>query len=193
MTQLNELAIKWWQWAYSIPMDRNPGMDKTGINCTQGQSGPVFFLIGSFDGSLVNRECTVSEDKLIFFPILNSECSPIEYPAIKTEEGLKDCAKTFQDEASGFKSTLDGKPLPVVRIVTEIFSYSLPDNNIFKTGVAMNSTSASNGHFSYISSLTPGTHILKFSGATEPTSTSINDFRQENTYKLVVTPKNLVN
>ncbi len=100
---LEELAKSWWQWAYYLPMDKNPGVDKTGVNCSQGQNGPVFFLIGSFDGSLVNRECVVPKDKPLFFPILNSECSPIEYPSIKSDEGLKKCAKTFQDMAKGLE------------------------------------------------------------------------------------------
>jgi hypothetical protein len=183
---LKELAKSWWQWAYSLPMDKNPGVDKTGVNCSQGQNGPVFFLIGSFDGSLVKRECVVPKDKPLFFPILNSECSPIEYPSVRSDEGLKKCAKTFQDMAKGLKASLDGKPLPVIRIVTDVFNFTLPGNNIFGTGVPMESHSASDGHFSYVASLTPGTHILKFSGSTEPTSTSLNDFRQENVYKIIV-------
>ena len=77
----------------------------------------------------------VPKDKPIFFPILNSECSPIEYPSIKSDEGLKKCAKTFQDMAKGLKASLDGKPLPVIRIATDIFNFTLPGNNIFGTSV----------------------------------------------------------
>jgi hypothetical protein len=165
---------------------KNPGVDKTGVNCSQGQNGPVFFLIGSFDDSMVNRECVVPKDKPIFFPILNSECSPIEYPSVKSDEGVKKCAKTFQDMAKGLKASLDGKSLSVIRIATDIFNFTLPGNNIFGTGAPMESHSASDGHFSYVTSLAPGTYILKFSGSTEPTSTSLNDFRQENVYKIVV-------
>lgn len=122
----------------------------------------------------------MAKDKPLFFPILNSECSPIEYPSVRSDEELKNCAKTFQDMAKGLKASLDGKPLPVIRIVTGIFNFRLTGNNIFGTGAPMESHSTNDGHFSYGASLTPGNHILKFSGSTTPTSTSLNDFRQEN-------------
>ncbi len=155
-----ELEKSWWQWAYSLPMDKNPGVDKRGKLLTR-QNGPVIFIIGSFDGSLVNRGCVVPIDKPLFFPILNSECSPIEYPSVRSDEGLKKCAKTFQDMAKGLKASLDGKPLPVIRITTDIFNFTLLGNNIFGTGVPM-SHSASDGHFSYVTSLSPGTHFKTF-------------------------------
>ena len=90
--------------------------------------------------------------------------------------------------AKGLKASLDGKPLPVIRIATDIFNFTLLGNNIFCTGIPMKSHSVSDGHFSYVTSLSPGTHVLKFSGSTEPTSPSLNDFRQENVYKIIVPP-----
>jgi hypothetical protein len=166
-------------------MDKNPSVDKIGINCSQGQNGPLFFLISSFDGSLVNRECVVPKGKPLFFPILNSSVH-LSNIRLLDRMKVKKCAKTFHDMAKGIKASLDGKPLPVTKIVTGIFNFTLPGNNIFGTGAPMESHSVSNGHFSGVDSLTPGTHILKFSGSTEPTSTSLNDFRQENVYKIIV-------
>ena len=43
-------TVKWWQWADSIPTPLNPASDKTGQNCAQSQSGPVWFLAGTFGG-----------------------------------------------------------------------------------------------------------------------------------------------
>ena len=67
-------TAKWWQWAYSVPRDVNPAYDDTGKYCAQGQSGPVWFLTGTYQHP-ANRYCTVPAGKAILFTILNSECS----------------------------------------------------------------------------------------------------------------------
>src|SRR5262249_18238768 len=38
-----ERGVAWWQWALSIPADRNPFRDRTGQFCAENQSGPVWF------------------------------------------------------------------------------------------------------------------------------------------------------
>ena len=40
-------TANWWKWAMGIPTPNNPIPDKTGANCAQQQSGPVWFLAGS--------------------------------------------------------------------------------------------------------------------------------------------------
>src|SRR5262245_45548774 len=49
-----EWGAAWWQWALSIPADRNPLTDKTGEFCGEGQSGPVWFR----GGAAASRETT---------------------------------------------------------------------------------------------------------------------------------------
>src|SRR5213594_853400 len=41
-------SARWWQWALSIPKATNPILDTTGANCAQAQSGPAWFLAGTF-------------------------------------------------------------------------------------------------------------------------------------------------
>ena len=41
---------KWWQWAFSIPKDHNPIIDKTGENCCRGQDGPVSVILEYYRG-----------------------------------------------------------------------------------------------------------------------------------------------
>lgn len=53
-----EWTAKWWQWTLSTPKDVNPGGDTTGKNCALKQSGPVWFLSGTFGGS-ATRVCTI--------------------------------------------------------------------------------------------------------------------------------------
>src|ERR1700736_2743901 len=51
-------SARWWQWLLPIPPALNPNLDTTGVNCAQGQAGPVWFLAGTFGGS-ATRTCTV--------------------------------------------------------------------------------------------------------------------------------------
>lgn len=66
-----EWGARWWQWLYSIPYANNPNADTTGAYATLGQSGPVWFLAGTFGGPAVSRSITVPFGKSIFFPIVN--------------------------------------------------------------------------------------------------------------------------
>jgi len=60
----------WWQWAMSIPADMNPVMDTTGEFAAVGQSGPVWFLAGTYGGE-AERTVTIPAGKALFFPIYN--------------------------------------------------------------------------------------------------------------------------
>ena len=39
-----EWSARWWQWLVSIPADTNPNFSSGNVDCTLGQSGPVWFL-----------------------------------------------------------------------------------------------------------------------------------------------------
>ena len=126
-----EWTAKWWQWVLSIPKESNPVRDKSGKNCAQGQSGPVWFLAGTFGGSVV-RECTIPAEKSIMFPPLNSECSYAEFPNLKTESELRDCAKTSQNKITQLEASIDGMPLQGLdeyRVQSLLFNLTLPENN----------------------------------------------------------------
>ena len=185
-----EWTAKWWQWAFSTPKETNAVLDENGKNCAQGQSGPVWFLAGTFGGSVV-RECTIPAEKSILFPILNSECSYAEFPALNTESELRDCAKTFQDQVTQVETTIDGMPLQGLdkyRVQSPLFNLTLPENNAL--GIQMPFTqSVSDGNWVFLKPLTPGKHEIHFSGAgVDYTTTSTNTFATETTYHLTVKP-----
>jgi hypothetical protein len=183
-----ELAIDWWKWAYSFSNDNNPLLDSKGIYCATGQSGSTWFLGGYFDTPYqIVRDCTVPTDKTIFFPILNSECSYLEYPSIKTEQGLRDCAKQAQDQVVDTVATLNGTELPQLRIDTGIFNFTLPNDSFLFTGAKAGTyNTAGNGVFVGIKGLEQGDYVLKFSGTSLPlpNSQDINPFSQDITYNL---------
>ena len=128
----NDWTAEWWKWAYSIPLNKNPAYDDYGINCSSNQYDPFWFLAGTFNHS-ANRSCLIPDNVGILFPILNSECSYIEYPLIKNEDGLMECAQSNQNHVNHLNATLDDRPLlnlDEYRIQSPLFNFSLPANNI---------------------------------------------------------------
>jgi hypothetical protein len=124
-------TAEWWKWAYSIPINENPAYDDYGVNCNNSQYGPVWFFSGTFNHS-ANRSCIIPDNVGILFPLLNSECSYIEYPMIKSKDGLKKCAISIQNHVDFLNATLDDQPLLKLgeyRIQSPLFNFSLPANN----------------------------------------------------------------
>jgi hypothetical protein len=72
-------SAAWWQYVLAQPTATNPLLDSTGANCRMGQSGPVFFLVGTIEASgTATRECTVPAGKALFFPLVNTFASHVE-------------------------------------------------------------------------------------------------------------------
>ena len=145
----SDWTAEWWKWAYSIPLNENPAYDDYGIHCNNNQYGPVWFLAGTFNHS-ANRSCLIPDNVGILFPILNSECSYIEYPLIKNDIGLKKCAQSIQNHVNHLNATLDDRPLlnlDEYRIQSPLFNFSLPANNILNLTKGETSTAISDGNW----------------------------------------------
>jgi hypothetical protein len=160
-------TARWWQWAYSIPKDTNPAYDDTGKYCAEGQYGPVWFLTGAY-GHSVDRYCTIPAGKAILFTILNSECSFAEFPSLKTEEDLRQCAKQMQDSVTDLEK---------YRIQSPLFNFTIPKNNIL--GLPAQSTQAvSDGNWVFLKPLPIGNHTIYFKGGLQ----NINDTSGNHTF-----------
>jgi len=165
-------AVAYWQWVLSIPKSTNPLNDKTGDNCAVGQSsGPVFFLANSIDEASVERSCTVSSGKAIFFPIIHVECSTasasLYYGGNEVE--LRNCAGEFGDtiDVESLKVTVDGEEvdnLQNYRAQSAVFNITLPHDDIFDEEATVGS-SVSDGYYVMLEPLQPGTHTIHFEGA----------------------------
>lgn len=164
----SEWTAEWWKWAYSIPMDIHPAYDDYGIDCNINQEYPVWFFPGTFNHS-VTRYCLVPNDVGILFPILNSECSYLEYPYIISESELSDCAKIIQDHVIGLNTTLDGFHIPAndqFRIQSPSFNFTLHENNILNiTGKDLVTSAVSDGNWVFLKPLKPGKHTITFKGS----------------------------
>jgi hypothetical protein len=180
-----EWSAKWWIWALSIPEEDNPITDQTGKNCAINQQGPVWFLAGTTGGS-VTRECDVPAGKSILLSPLNIECSYAEFPAMKTEKDLRDCA---QWPGASVEVIIDGLKLQEIdkyNVRSPIFDVVLPENNIF--GAPAGPTKAvSGGWWVLLQPLPPGTHQISFGGSVlDNPTTGTQSFAVEATYNLTI-------
>ncbi len=80
---------------------------------------------------LLKELVPVPSNASLFFPILNSFCSPAEFPNLSTKEDMIECAKDFQDKVTQMEASVDGRPVESYRVATPVFNFTLPENNIF--------------------------------------------------------------
>ena len=164
-------TIKWWQWAYSIPKNIHPAYDDTGKFCKENQKKPVWFFPGTYQHSVI-RYCEIPHGVGILFPILNSECSYVEYTQMKTKEELSICAKKIQDTTIPEFATLNGVKIPKpenYRIQSEIFNFTLPENNILDLP-PQTTQAISEGSWVFLKPLPAGNYELKFKGNIKTTT-----------------------
>ena len=157
-----EWDARQWQWLVSMPVDVNPGDDTAGDRCGYGQSGPVFFVIGSGGGG--ERTCVVAEGTAIYVVVATVECSTVEPPPFfgRTEEELRACATADMDQVTDVSARVNGVDvanLDTYRTASPLFTLTFPDNNIFgvESGVAQ---AVSEGYSFVIAPPPPGSYEI---------------------------------
>jgi len=145
------LAEKWWLWAFSIPVSEHPLFDPTGELCNVGQSGPVWYLGGSFVGGEVDRTCTVPGGKFIFFPLLNTECSSLEpEPFICSNKSeCLECNDKFYSPEDELSLEIDGVNvghLQKFRVQSRLFHFTLGEDSIFGLPAGTSGVSLADGY-----------------------------------------------
>jgi hypothetical protein len=161
-------SARWWQWALTIPNPNNPTLDLTGEKCGVEQSGPVFFLAGAPVTTAVTRTCTIPAGKVLFFPLITSECSNVEPAPFfgANQEQLSACVKKLIDGVSvpSLKLSIDGAPvgnLGSYRVQSPLFAYTLPALNQLGAPGGTSPISIADGFFVMVQ-LPPGQHTLHF-------------------------------
>jgi hypothetical protein len=169
-------TTQWWQWAYSIPQNINPAYDDSGKYCSEGQSGPVWFLTSSYKHP-VDRFCSIPSGKSILLTILNSECSFAEFPKFKTENQLRQCANQMQDSVIRLQASINGtniSGLEKFRIQSPLFNFTIPENNIL--GLPPQTTSAvSDGNWVFLKPLPIGNYLISFKGGLKNISSNVEN------------------
>jgi hypothetical protein len=183
----SDWAAAWQQWAQSISVSVHPLFDNG--DCNTQQSGPVFFLGGSFKSATVTRTCTVPAGKALFFPVVNFEdstleesvagngpCTPTSTQAT-TINCLRQNAQGFIDPATNLVVTIDGESVPNLktgfREQSVAFDFTLPSSdNVFNNngdkqppGGFLGGTyslAVDDGIYVMLAPLSTGTHKLHF-------------------------------
>lgn len=192
-------SAAWWQWAFAIPVSVHPLVSG---DCSVGQSGPVWFLGGSFATSnTAVRNCTIPAGKYLYFPVLNGEDSQVEeslgngcaVPVFgDTIVGLRKCAQSYEDGVF-VNAEVDGAAIPHLtersRVQSTVFGFTLPDDNVIKmwTGNAgyvagTYYPAVDDGYYVMLSPLPAGNHVIHFHG-----SAPAANFTLDITYYLTVT------
>ena len=190
-----ELSAEWWQWVWSIPGSVNPLLDTTGDHCAVGQRGDVWFLAGTFGGTVV-RTCIVPEDKTLFFPVINS--GPFDSPnqcgqgpdSLGSVKDMRALAAATIDAATNLSVTLDGKSVKQIqRVRSEVFEVSMPPDNVYvlfgytPCDPGVYSPAVDDGYYAHINPLHVGSHTLHIHAESLPTG-----FVLDVTYHLNVVP-----
>jgi hypothetical protein len=166
-----ELAPRWWQWAYSIASGENPLQDVTGQKAHVGQNENIWFLGGTFGTGRVMRKVTFTAGKGFFFLVLGIELSEAEAPGTEEKERIfivTDTANRVFEK----KVIVDGiyiEGLDRQRVASTPFEINLPEKNVLRniygSNIARQKTMAvADGYYALLAPLKPGKHVIKFGG-----------------------------
>lgn len=157
----------WWQFVMQYTNDINPYFDTTGSLCTEGQGGPVFYLVGSPTGAtLTTRYCTVPAGKALLIPLINAECSTIEGGSFHIDNASQGhtCAEAWVDGLGSISMTIDDynvKYLTSYRFQSPFYYFNVPpDNNFTGTVGPTEARSVSDGYWVMVKPLNPGVHVI---------------------------------
>jgi hypothetical protein len=161
-------TVKWWQWLASIPSDKSPAADETGIHAAVDQRySSVWFLAGTLGGKSVNRKCVLPAKKSILFPVINYEINHIEKPDLKSEQDLIRHVVEDQDDILNLECMIDSRVIPVYRVRSDpfLFTITIHKNNPFNITGGATTRATSDGYWVFLKRLEPGEHDLYFAGS----------------------------
>lgn len=161
-----------WQWMASIPLDVHPGLDETGANIGQGQSGSVWYLLPNFTGATSVRTGCIPSGKALCIALIAMEASTREGYGT-TEEELRAAAAGIIDGVENLTCEVDGVSLQNLdryRFQSAgMFSLTVPEDNVFDlwgvpTDAGTYYPSVSDGYYVMLAPLAAGEHTIHFHG-----------------------------
>jgi hypothetical protein len=106
------------------------------------------------------QSCTVVRGTKIFVTAWSTECSTFEGNGT-TETELRACARAADQGITTHTVAVDGQPVPVTEVETDLLSIHLPKDNIFGlNGAERRGLSVGHGWVTLLDPLTPGTHTI---------------------------------
>lgn len=192
---IGEWSAEWWKWVRSIPKNENPLLASGDLDCSAGQSGPVFFLAGTTGDSEVTRTCTspIPKGKSLFFSPLNAMYynDPADLPQFANVSEKQNALDGFISGACNLKITVDGKNIlfsavAIDRTQSPIFPIKIGDEDVFGGSAgAIDNQTLSDG-FWVMLRLPKGSHTLHVQGAVCDPATHEPIFQQDYKYVLQV-------
>lgn len=172
-----EWSRAWWQWAASFDRRTSPVSDRSGALCALKQSGPVWFLAGTYGTQRTIRSCKVPHGKYLFFPLINYVVAPHPDVPISCEEVTRSAAYRMEG-ASALILDVDGMRSP------NLMAHRQATKRCFDLGARTDEKmsmfpSAANGYYVMLKPLSRGKHEINFGGA-------LPDMLQAVTYTLEV-------
>jgi hypothetical protein len=202
-------AASFWQWVLGVPANNqkhpriNPLMDATGAQCADHQIGDVWFLAGSWIGS-VNRSCTIPAGKSLFVPLINNV-----YVGFLTDPPEQRTEQFAHDQAACTEPAVISVSVDDIKVANPASYFTGPSgsqspafNVQMPSGVAddgpgnlleslgykstqirewLLSPSAEQGYYLFLNPLSPGPHIIRWSA-----SGCTAGWTQDITYNLTV-------
>lgn len=152
-----EWSRRWWRWALSFDDEVSPVADPSGRLCASGQSGPVWFLAGTFGTARTIRRCHVPAGKTLFFPLVNT----IAYP---DEDSREPCSSLMRRAAAQTQS-----PAALVLEVngqrfSGLAAHRQVTRGCFEVFEDDNTPAAGNGFYVALGPLKRGRYTLNFGG-----------------------------
>jgi hypothetical protein len=203
---MSRLTAEWWQRVLSIPVASNPVDDTDGKLCMAGDSGPIWFLYGTFGGAAV-RHCSVPQGRAIFFPVINQVVfnSPniCGQPNVSLDVAtLRSYASPTIDAATNLTALVDGRAIKKINRVRSIpFSVAMPVDNILvgpcsqirppadnTSPPGVYSPGVDDGYYVLLDPLSTGPHTIKIHADSVSNG---SPFSVDVTYYLVVVPVSL--
>ncbi|HTD04008.1 hypothetical protein [Undibacterium sp.] len=161
----SEWSAAWWQWAGSFDRKESPIADSSGERCQLSQTGPVWFLAGTYGTKRTIRTCKVPHNKYLFFPLINYVSMP---------NAGKDCNCTCDMVKAYAKSLTDNPAMLILEVdghrVENLEAYRQATKKCFDMGAKTPEKykifpSAADGYYVMLPPLNPGKHVLNFGGA----------------------------
>src|SRR5262245_55464757 len=164
-------AELYWQWVLAQPTPSNPQLDATGAFAGDGQSGPVWFLAGTF-GNSVERSITLPSGKALFFAVQpwifgagTFDCEPT-VPGVPCDlPTLHAAAATATDGSSVVEASIDGVPVSGARGYRAAdggsFSITVPADNPIGIPAGTYSPQVVDCYGLFLAPLTIGSHTIQ--------------------------------
>jgi hypothetical protein len=166
-------TVKWWQWAISIPKEKNPLVDSTGQNwITDQPKSNVWFLAGIFGGvgkEFPRRRVKMESGRSILLPVLNCAASSLEYPDLKTPEDLINHVVHDVGTVVRKDCFINGKKINPVRVRSDpiIFKVTIDRDNAFGVNNFGTTDASADGYWVFLKPLPKGNYQIQFQGACE--------------------------